>query len=151
MAKLDVTISKDLQDTVRQHDGKGNGQHPLISEVYFDIDGRHYFNKFKVTVHKVDENSVSTGTKEVECLGSKSNIVHLVSRKPGGQVLSTRDIKAVTEVIEIYATVSREDILSAKAVNKPKSQKEQLEILRQAAEIAKAGNYTELIEKLQTA
>jgi hypothetical protein len=149
MAKLDVTITKELQDTVKLHDGKGNGMHRLIKEVYFDENGNHYFNKHKVNLVSVDDAGFNTGSKEVECLGSKSSIVHFQNRNTAGKVIATKDVKCITEITEIYATVSREDILTAKAVSKPKSQKEQLEILKAAAEIAKGDNFEELMGKLK--
>lgn len=151
MAKLDVTITKELQDTVKLHDGKGDGKHRLIKEVYFDENGNHYFNKFKVMLHTVNEDSFSTGSKEVECLGTTQSIVHFQTKSTAGKVLSTRDVKVITSVKEIYATISREDILAVKnPVSKPKSEKEKLEILKAAAEIAKSEDFEGLMERLKT-
>ncbi|MDE3023740.1 MAG: hypothetical protein KGI54_18140, partial [Pseudomonadota bacterium] len=93
--KTDVVITKELQDTVRLHDGKGNGKHRLIKNVYFDENGNHYFNKYTVKLHEVDDSGNVTKVKDVECLGSTETIVHIIQKGVGGKVTGVKDMKAV--------------------------------------------------------
>ncbi|MDE3023587.1 MAG: hypothetical protein KGI54_17340, partial [Pseudomonadota bacterium] len=104
---------------------------------------------YTVKLHEVDDSGNVTKVKDVECLGSTETIVHIIQKGVGGKVTGVKDMKAVTSVIEIYSSYTRDEILNAKAVSKPKSEKEKLEILKAASEIAKEGGFEELMEKLK--
>lgn len=137
--KSDFKVTKSLQETVSAN--------KLIKEVYFDEEGNHYFNKHKVKVHEVDENSISQSVVEVESLpGCVKTAVKIKSMLNGKPTLV--DSLQNTKYRPIAATFSREEILSAQAVAEKISEKEKLEILRKAAEIAKNDDIEGLLKKI---
>ena len=136
----DFQITVDLQETVRAN--------PNIKEVYFAENGDHFFVKHEIEVHDIDDDGISAGTRKVECLpGAKLGLVKVPVKINKQTVMKDKFVN--TDWTEIAMTVSREDILKARAVGKNRSTKEQLEILQAAAEIAKGQNLQELLDKLK--
>ena len=133
-SKTDIQVTKDLQDTVRSH--------PNIQEVYFDSEGNHYFQKHKIILHEDDGEGVSKGSKEVEALpGSKMGILKVKQ----GNSKQLRDQRVNVECNEIAVTMTRSEVLKAKAVERKMSDKEQLEILKKASEIANSAGFERLM------
>jgi ribosomal protein S8E len=137
----DFQITKELQDTVI-----GNKN---IKEVYFNEDGDHYFKKHSVSVHKVDDEGISTGTETVDALpGVELGVVKV------GVIENKRKVykDKLTNVAytPVAATFTRAEILAAKAIGKTRSEKEKLAILAEASEIAKGQDIQGLLDKLKT-
>lgn len=135
----DVQITRSLQETVREN--------PNIKEVYFNEEGGHYFNKHTIDLHEIDGNNVSQGTTKVECLPGAVKGLVKVGRKVNGRV-ELKDALANVEYEPIAATMSREEVLSADAVSDILTEKQKLEILTRASEIAKGQDFQGLLDKI---
>jgi|GEM_PF-3460907 len=91
-----LIVSKDLQETVATH--------PNIKEIYYDASGNHYFMKYPY---------VSDDKTKKELNGDYAVILeqHVQSRKDGKIYL----LRSPVRNTKIVKTISREDILKAKA------------------------------------
>jgi len=138
--EVQVQITKELQDTLLLN--------PKIKTVFFDRNGKHYFYAHKIQLHHVDEYNVSSGIEEVlACPGARRGLIKVNHKVNGKPVLKDALVNISCE--QVVLQMSREQILAEKPVYKSTSEKEQLEILRRAAEIAKGGNYDALMDKLK--
>lgn len=139
LKKSDLKITKALQDTVKSR--------KQINEVYFDEKGNFYFVKHSIKLHTVDDSNHTTKIEDVDCLpGAKLGIIMIKVPKNGG--VEWKPAKRNIECEPIAATLTRDEILKATPVMDNKTEAEELEILKQAAEISKKGNFDELMKKL---
>jgi len=106
MAKK-IIITESLQNTIKQN--------PQIKEVYFDANGRHYFNVHKLREHKDDKD------KEGWKLYGEGLESHR-EKIPGSELWGVRGDNGVSELISkgnpetlIVKTMSRDEIISANA------------------------------------
>lgn len=138
--KADFQITIGLQNALRLN--------PNIKKVYFSEEGDHYFKAHEVEIHEVDQvENRSTGIKKVMALpGVKQapiKIARIVNRRTVWQ-----DKLVNVSYEPVAAEFTREEILKAPAVTDKKSEAEKLEILRQAAEIAKGDDIQGLLDKI---
>lgn len=134
-------ITKDLQDTVKNN--------PKIKEVYFDEQGNHSFHKHIVELHEVDDHNFSTKVTKVESMpGSRLGVVKI--KYPTNNGVKIVDKRVNVAVNPVAITVTREEILAAQAVRNPRTEKEKIEILQAAKEIADAGEFENLFKKIKT-
>ena len=138
--KTDFRVTKGLQDALKKN--------PLIENVYFNEEGEHYFMKHKIKLHKTNSLNQVVSIDEVECLpGAKMEIVMLKQIVNGG--VQWKPARRNTSCVFVAAEFSREDILNATPVSDIKTEKEKLEILQAAAEIAKNDDIEGLLKKLK--
>jgi hypothetical protein len=136
---VNVSISKELQETVKKN--------PNIKKVYFDENDNHYFTKHEIELHEVDDYGNSLKVNKVQALpGAKRTIAKIILDKRTGK---TKDVYVNTSYNPIAVEMTREQILSAKAVNKAMTDDEKLEILTKASLIAKDADFQELLKKLK--
>lgn len=141
MAKKDSTleVTKDLQETVKKNKN--------IQNIYFDEMGNHYFNTHEVEVHDVDDRGFSKSAKKVTALpGVKFGIAKV--KNAMGKII---DKRVNVEYTPVAAEFTREEILSAKPVANARTEKEKLEIMSAASEIAKGGDFEDLMKKFKAA
>lgn len=136
--KTKIRITKGLQDVVSKN--------KLIKEVYFNEEGSYYLNKHTVDIYETDEHSQTTGIKTVDCLQAFLGVV-MVSERANG-VLIWKAKKKNISYMPIHSTLSRKEILEAVPVSDTRTEKEKLEILRAAAEIAKDSDIQGLLDKI---
>ena len=134
-------ISKELQETVKCN--------PLIKEVYFDRNGKAYFTKHNIEVHTADEFGVSIGSDNIEaCPGAKRGLIKVHHFRSGRKELVDAFVNISAEPVTY--TMTRKEVMESTPTATDLSEKKQLEILKQASEIAKSGNYDTLLSKLKT-
>lgn len=124
------TVSIELQNTVKTH--------PNIKKVYFDANGNHFFHYHDIDLHKVNDEGVSIKVDKVKALpGSRQGIVKI--KKKNGNMPDTFEMKRVNvDYTPIEEEVDREEILSAKAVHKGLSVKQEDDIVAHAIAILQA-------------
>jgi len=138
--KQDFQITRALQNTLLAN--------PKIKEVYFNEDGDFFFQKFKLEVHEIDEETgMSKGSQHVETLpGAVKGLVKIktvINRIP-----TYKDAFVNIAYNPIAITLTRDEILASQAVSDRKTEKEKLEILTAAAEIAKSSDFQDLLNKI---
>lgn len=132
-------ITKELQDLVRKN--------TKIKKVFFDDAGKHYFMAHKITVHEVDNDGFSTGSKEVESLpGAKKEAIKIIVDGRKGKVI---DKFVNVHFTPVYSEMTREQILLAKPMLQSMTDDEKLEILSKASAIAKDDNFQDLLKKMK--
>lgn len=137
--RQDIKITAGLQSTVKSI--------KQIKEVYFDESGNFHFVKHSIKLHTVDDSNHTTHIEDVDCLpGAKLGIIMIKVPKNGG--VEWKPAKRNIECTPIAVTLTREEVLKATPVMNSKTEAEELEILKQAAEISKKGNFEELMKKL---
>lgn len=133
-------ITRELQDVLKKN--------PLIEAVYFTHEGDHYLNKHKTTIHKTNDANQSIGIEEVECVQANQSIIFIPKKVNGGiQWVAARrntSYKAIEKVL------NREEVLKAQPVASAMSEREKLDVLTKAAEIARGDDFESLMKKLKT-
>jgi hypothetical protein len=135
----DFRITKALQQTLEKN--------KLLKEVYFSEEGEHYFSKYTIKVYETNEMNQTTDIKTVESLpGAKMGVVMVQTVLNGVQ--TWKPARKNISYNPVAATFTRDEVLKAIPVSDIKTEKEKLEILRAAAEIAKDDNIQDLLNKI---
>lgn len=133
-------VTKQLQNTLRAN--------PLIKTVYFSEEGDYFFSKYRIKVHETNERNETTDVKEVESLpGAKLGVVMVKTYANG--VMTWKAARKNVSYNPVAVEFSREEILGATPVMDSRTEKEKLEILQAAAEIAKDSDIQSLLAKIK--
>lgn len=133
-------VTKELQDVVKKN--------KQLKAVYFDENGNHYFAKHLIEVHETDESGYSTKVTKVEALpGAKKSVVKIIIDPKKQKVI---DKYVNTDYVPVHDTMTREEILKATPVYRAFSDEKKIEILRQAASIAKENGFEDLMKQLKS-
>ena len=137
--QTEFQLTRAIQDVVKKE--------KRIKNVFFDEFGNVYFTKHEVTVHEIDENGYSVKASKVDALPGVT--MGLCKLKDPSKRNAFKDAKVCVGYKAIAFTMTREEALAATPVSNKKTEKEKLEILAAAAEIAKGGDFDSLMEKIK--
>jgi hypothetical protein len=139
--KKEFQITRSLQETVRKNKN--------IKEVHFNENGDHFFKKHEIEIHQINDENESKGVKKVWSLpGVVRQPVKVKVKENRKDVLKDKMVNVKYE--PIAASFTREEILTATAVGDKKTEAQKIEILRQAAEIAKGDDIQGLLNKINS-